>query len=188
MVAHGARILAIATGGPIGAAAATATAYVLNVDPVLGYAVLGATATVATSALLAPAIAARRPRATATLAASIYAVGVVLFPLASVVLGLEVPAGGQPLRPDELPAAYALTPLAAMAAFAFLPGVAVTAVVAAGLTRSVAPAGIAIEATPTEADERFRRRSVRFLRVVGAWLALGGVVFAAIAAASPFGY
>ncbi len=153
----------------VGGLTGAATAFVTGLDRPLLFGVYAAIVAAVATWLLEPSIARGRPLAGLGLAVIAYGLGVLAFPTASLLLGLESPGTTRPTELRDVLPMYALTPLGLVFAWPFAPAVLVTGHVVGFLSPGTRADPTA---PPTDEDSRFER----WVGCATIALVVGGVV------------
>jgi MFS family permease len=170
----------VAAAVVVGAATCALTAAVTGLSHPITYAAFGAVVAFLASRAIAPSMLSGRSLSTTALALAIYALGVLMFPFASLLLGIEYPGGSALRHVSEIPPSYVLAPLGVLFAVPFVPATLLTAMAA---WRFVPDAPLTQE-DPDQwaaADRRFVRGTIVGLVAlvvvgVGGYVLLGSVV------------
>jgi hypothetical protein len=159
------RLSTAIVGGMVGAVTTAATAVLAGLGGPLGYAVLGAAVGGLSAFVLGPSVATGRPLAGLALTILIQSLGVLSFPIAGPLLGLEAPWMGDTGGPLTAGVVifYPFTPIGFLVALPFVPAAIATGLLSSELGRQISiqtPAGSGPVDPDEVGDARFRRRVV----------------------------
>jgi hypothetical protein len=187
------RVSTAVVGGTVGGGTAASTAVLAGLDAAPGYAVLGVAVGSLSVFALGSSIATGRPMAWFAIAIVIQVLGVLSFPIAGPLLGLEAPW----LGPTDGPLTagfvnfYPFTPIGFLIAVPFVPAAIATGLMSSELGRRISlqlATGSGAPDVDDSGNARFRRRVVIAGVVLVVLPIVGFVWLSAMLKSTSFGY